>query len=100
MNDQMQALPPPLQDAVEQFKKWAQGRLNSEQDKNTIKDALYHYTDGAGLRGIISSGQIWFTDYRHLNDPSEFLHGIDTAHDIARGMANGADDRLRLQDVC
>jgi hypothetical protein len=95
MNDQILALPPPLHDAVKQLNEWAQGRLKSEQDKNTIKDALYHYTDGAGLRGIISSGQIRFTDYRHLNDPSEFQHGIEKVHDIARRMATGADDRVR-----
>lgn len=31
----------------------------------------YHYTDAAGLVGIIQSGRLWATDIRFLNDPSE-----------------------------
>jgi hypothetical protein len=33
---------------------------------------LWHYTDFAGLKGIIESKSLWFTDYRSLNDTSEF----------------------------
>jgi hypothetical protein len=32
---------------------------------------LYHYTDAAGLLGIISSNRLWATDASFLNDPSE-----------------------------
>ncbi|MGC2602252.1 MAG: DUF2971 domain-containing protein [Rhodomicrobium sp.] len=96
MSNLTEALPPALQDAVDKFNTWAEAHLQSEQDKGTIEDALYHYTDGRGLKGIIESGQIWFTGYRHLNDPSELFHGIDMARDVARGMANGADGRVRL----
>ncbi|WP_107758989.1 DUF2971 domain-containing protein [Dickeya sp. Secpp 1600] len=31
----------------------------------------YHYTDAAGLLGIIQSGRLWATDLLFLNDPSE-----------------------------
>ncbi|MCP8634024.1 DUF2971 domain-containing protein [Pseudomonas mosselii] len=31
----------------------------------------YHYTDAAGLLGIIQNGRLWATDLRFLNDPSE-----------------------------
>ncbi len=34
---------------------------------------LYHYTDAAGLLGIISSNRLWATDASFLNDPSEGL---------------------------
>ncbi len=31
----------------------------------------YHYTDAAGLMGIIQTGRLWATELRYLNDPSE-----------------------------
>lgn len=31
----------------------------------------YHYTDAAGLRGMIENSRLWATDIRFLNDPSE-----------------------------
>src|SRR5258705_9462145 len=36
---------------------------------------LYHYTTAAGLYGIVHSKSLWTTDYRFLNDPSEFRYG-------------------------
>jgi hypothetical protein len=34
-------------------------------------DLLYHYTDAAGLRGILQTGRIWATNVRFLNDTKE-----------------------------
>src|SRR5690554_1212899 len=35
-------------------------------------DNLYHYTDAHGLHGIaFEPGQLWLTDYRSTNDPTE-----------------------------
>jgi len=89
-------LPPELSDAIDTFNRWAAAYLQAEQDADVIGDALYHYTDGRGLQGVLRTGQIWFTDYRHLNDPSELVHGIEMAHDSARGLATGADGRVQL----
>jgi hypothetical protein len=41
------------------------------KDGLTRVDKIYHYTDFEGLRGIITSQKLWFTDYRYLNDPTE-----------------------------
>jgi hypothetical protein len=30
---------------------------------------IYHYTNDAGLRGILESGKLWLTDIFDLNDP-------------------------------
>ena len=68
----------------------------TEQNANTVATPLYHYTNGYGLKGILESGRIWFTDYRHLNGPSELTHGIDMAHDVARLLSMAADGRSRL----
>jgi hypothetical protein len=89
-------LPQELQQAIEKFKDWTSQHLLSEQNNSTITETLYHYTDMRGLKGILEAGQIWFTDYRHLNDSSELTHGIDIARDVAHQIANRADGRVRL----
>ena len=38
---------------------------------------LYHYTDQAGLLGIIENREIWATHTQYLNDLREFLHAMD-----------------------
>lgn len=89
-------LPPELKRAIDRFTAWARKCLHIEDTENKIDFTLYHYTDGQGLRGILESGRLWFTDYRHLNDPSELTHGIETARDVARLLCNGADGRACL----
>src|SRR5438128_2429934 len=89
-------LPPVLQEAIDKYRAWAERHLQAEQNTTSITEPLYHYTDGNGLKGILENGQVWFTDYRHLNDPSELTHGIDMARDVARLLGNGADGRVRL----
>ena len=37
---------------------------------------LYHYTTAAGLKGILDSKSLWASDYRLLNDTSEFRYGL------------------------
>lgn len=89
-------LPPELEQALKRYQNWLAGHLQAEQDASAITATLYHYTDLRGLEGILKFGKFWFTDYRHLNDPSELKHGIDIARDVAQHIANGADGRVRL----
>lgn len=35
---------------------------------------LYHYTDAAGLSGILNSGELWLTSTPYLNDATENKH--------------------------
>lgn len=51
---------------------------------------LYHYTNDAGLAGIIESGQLRFSDIFALNDPSELRHGLSVAIDILKSRATAA----------
>ena len=37
---------------------------------------LYHYTTPIGLEGIIRTKSIWASDYRFLNDATEFNYGL------------------------
>jgi Protein of unknown function (DUF2971) len=89
------ALPMALQEAIASFRRWVDDDyLHGEQRASRINRPLYHYTDARGLKGIIESGAIWFTDYRHMNDPSELVHGIELAHLIADDPDLNADQRV------
>ena len=37
-------------------------------------DILYHYTDAAGIIGILKTAELWATNILHFNDASEFKH--------------------------
>jgi hypothetical protein len=90
-------LPPVLKDAIAEFRRWVdEDYLAPEQKTNRIEAPLYHYTDGRGLKGILESGRMWFTDYRHMNDPSELFHGMEMARSVAASLTPGADGRARL----
>jgi hypothetical protein len=39
------------------------------------RGTLWHYTDAAGLMGILGSRAVWATHYAHLNDTSELKFG-------------------------
>jgi len=41
--------------------------------------AVYHYTDFAGLLGILSSRQLWLSDVRYQNDTAEVVTFLETA---------------------
>jgi hypothetical protein len=91
-----EVIPAVLQAFIGKYHDWSDQELAAAQAVSEIKTPLYHYTDGVGLKGIMESQTIWFTEYRHLNDPSELLHGIEMAHDVSRMLATGADELTRL----
>jgi hypothetical protein len=57
---------------------------------------LYHYTNDAGLRGILESGKLWLTDILSLNDPSELSHGLSLATTILSGKAANGPPESKL----
>jgi hypothetical protein len=90
------ALPKELSNAIDAYNTWIDAESQKQQQANTITETLYHYTNVVGMRGILESESIWFTDFRHLNDPSEIIHGIDMCHDVIRNLKTGADGRVAL----
>lgn len=58
---------------------------------------LYHYTSAAGLKGIVESASIWASEYRFLNDSTEFTYGLTEFKKLYRRSAKqieGADKVL------
>lgn len=47
-----------------------------------VPDLLYHYTDVAGLIGICSSGSLWATNLRFMNDAKELAHSRKLMLDV------------------
>lgn len=52
--------------------KWIEDALTTRISK--IPETVYHYTDAAGLYGMLVNKKLWLTDYRFLNDTTEFSH--------------------------
>ncbi len=50
---------------------------------------IYHYTTQSGLLGIINSGEIWATHFRHLNDLQEFVYAMDPLRRRVEELADG-----------
>jgi hypothetical protein len=46
----------------------------TEPEVHVEHPEIVHYTDWAGLQGIVSQRVIWATRYDHLNDSSEIVH--------------------------
>jgi len=80
-------LPDVLETAVGDYVKWAERYISSVEKKNAVKKPLYHYTDATGLKGVIENDEIWFTDFRYLNDPSELRHGISRPRSDYQGSS-------------
>jgi hypothetical protein len=55
-----------------------------EVSKAPLPDVVFHYTDTAGLLGIIERGGFWATDYRYMNDSAEIQYVFRLASDVAK----------------
>lgn len=80
-------LPTILQEAIAEFSAW----WNDVRDRSDIADTVtsprFHYANSAGLTGIVTNEEIWLTSILHLNDPSEFAHGMSLATEMMRERA-------------
>jgi hypothetical protein len=75
-------IPPDMRTALQKFDTAAEAVLGAfvlRIEGQPIPKFIYHYTNDAGLRGILESGAIWITDIFNLNDPSELKHGFSHA---------------------
>jgi len=67
------------------------GRTLPNLEEAPLPAAVYHYTDAAGLQGILDSGVLWATDYRYLNDSSELRYIFDLAVQSAENSLRSGD---------
>jgi hypothetical protein len=87
--------PRDIQDALDTFRCEAEQIIGPESPfvksltSQKPPDRIYHYTNDAGLKGILASGKLWLTDICSLNDPSELKHGFEIAIRELRKMVVG-----------
>ena len=58
-----------------------------------VPNTLYHYTNAAGLHGMLSNNAVWLTDSRFLNDKTEGSHYID----LAKGLVLDRKSKTRAK---
>jgi hypothetical protein len=62
---------------------------------------VYHYTNQAGLLGILQTGTLWATDVRFLNDSREFEHTLGLARlllVIKRSEVSSAEEQKLIDE--
>lgn len=64
-------------------------------DPSTLPDILFHYTDAAGLIGALTTGKVWATDYRFLNDKAEIQH----SKEVAKGIVSDQRAKGRRKEL-
>lgn len=70
-----------------------------ETKPSIIPELVYHYTDAAGLKGMLENGKIWATDHRFLNDKNELVHFRSAANDTLKGVMEKASSE-RTKALC
>jgi hypothetical protein len=83
----MPRLPKEMAAALRYYERAATGvlqRFVTTIEATRPPSMIYHYTNDAGLGGIIESGKLWFSDIFGLNDPSELRHGLKVAIDVLK----------------
>ena len=64
-----------------------------------IPSLITHYTNDEGLRGILSTRELWLTNVFNLNDPSEIKFGVNRAIEILNKLSkNGTSDQRYFAD--
>ncbi len=65
-------------------------------------EIVYHYTNSAGLLGIVKSQSIWATNIEYLNDAKEFSYARDLAEDVILGLPEPAvaGEQSRFRGCC
>jgi hypothetical protein len=75
------SLPEPLIATIAQFAQWVDTKIVEQSRGDVVDSQVFHYTSGAGVEGILSSGFIRLTHLSDLADDEEFLYGRKLVHD-------------------
>src|SRR5215211_3711196 len=69
--------------------------INALRATLTPPSTLYHYTDAAGLKGIVESGKLRATHISFMNDASEYLHAVQLLLEGLSLARDGVSDPLQ-----
>jgi len=51
------------------------------------RSTIHHYTDVKSTLSILQTGQMWFTERAHLNDPTEVQYGLSVGRELFESSA-------------
>jgi hypothetical protein len=85
---------PKEQDIAIQTAVW--GFIKASHRNLQLPEALYHYTDAGGFKGIIESGVIRATHISFMNDATEYLHAVSLLRDAIAEFRATENDPLRI----
>jgi hypothetical protein len=92
-------IPQDMKDALSAYDTSAKKIIESfirPLDMQKAPAVVYHYTNDAGLRGILETGRLWLSDIFSLNDPSELRHGISSAVNILESKAKDGPQAAKV----
>lgn len=61
---------------------------------------IYHYTNEAGLKGILEAGTLWLGNIANTNDTTEWRHGFSIAVDVMNERAAAGPDESKTFAQC
>jgi hypothetical protein len=93
---QWRPLSPAFTAAVREYDRTSRARLLAREARDAVTAPLYHYTDAGGLKGIITEQQVWFTHWRHLNDPTEMQFGMDIAKAVLAEVGTRLGQKIKI----
>lgn len=62
-------------DVEQELRAWHDKAVTQKEEIPNSR--LYHYTSVESFCGILATGQLWMTSYRHLTDPTEYFYSDD-----------------------
>jgi hypothetical protein len=62
-------------------------------------EVLYHYTTASGLVGMLSSGRLWATNARFLNDPTEIQYAAKVVRNLLAKASELYDKKVAEMDA-
>jgi Protein of unknown function (DUF2971) len=92
-------MPPDMRAELDRFDSEAEAIIAAfvgPMDSLAPPPVIYHYTNDAGLKGILESGTTWLTDMFDLNDPSEVRHGFSHAVNALNAKAASGPPESKL----
>jgi hypothetical protein len=93
-------IPQEFLSALDAYDQNAEDALKAFAESTAPPPVIYHYTDDSGLKEILRTGTLWFTDIFDLNDPSELRHGFSKAIDALNlKSAGGAPEEKRFASL-
>jgi hypothetical protein len=87
-------MPTPLEEELEEFVGFVETQHAGPPDGQ-----LFHYTTAEGIQGILQTHSLHMTDYRHLNDPSEFRYSSEVINRCLERYANQPEIARILQPL-